>query len=209
MITFTHELFEQIPIAPRRRLMNISIDLGWLEAIVLAGGAHGRVPRDRAAVLVQRHPAQVKAMLAIGLALAVVAPRRRAGYQSLDTGAFFGSPCCRSSSVGATLGFLVFLVFSAVQSAGNLIDLFGGFQLAQAFDPQSMINGAQFTRLFQMTALALLFASDGYQLDHRRARAHVRRAAARRRHRPRRPGRGDGERRHADVPRRRCRSPGR
>ena len=27
-----------------------------------------------------------------------------------------------------------------------------------------MLNGAQFTRLFQMTALALLFASDGYQL---------------------------------------------
>jgi flagellar biosynthetic protein FliR len=27
-----------------------------------------------------------------------------------------------------------------------------------------MINGAQFTRMFQMTALALLFASGGYQL---------------------------------------------
>ena len=27
-----------------------------------------------------------------------------------------------------------------------------------------MVNGAQFTRLLQMTALALLFASDGYQL---------------------------------------------
>jgi flagellar biosynthetic protein FliR len=65
---------------------------------------------------------------------------------------------------GAVLGFLVMLVFAAVQSAGNLIDLFGGFQLAQAFDPQSMVNGAQFSRLFQMTALALLFVSDGYQL---------------------------------------------
>ena len=66
--------------------------------------------------------------------------------------------------VGAALGFLVMLVFAAVQSAGSLIDLFGGFQMAQAFDPQSMLNGAQFNRLFQMTALALLFASDGYQL---------------------------------------------
>jgi flagellar biosynthetic protein FliR len=65
---------------------------------------------------------------------------------------------------GAVLGFLVLVAFSAVQSAGNLIDLFGGFSLAQAFDPQSMVNGAQFTRLFQMAALALLFASDGYQL---------------------------------------------
>jgi len=56
------------------------------------------------------------------------------------------------------------MAFSAVQSAGNLIDLFGGFQLAQAYDPQSMVNGAQFTRLFHMAALALLFTTDGYQL---------------------------------------------
>ena len=62
------------------------------------------------------------------------------------------------------LGFIVMVVFSAIQSAGNLVDLFGGFQLAQAFDPQMMINGAQFTRLFQMTALVLLFVSSGYQL---------------------------------------------
>jgi flagellar biosynthetic protein FliR len=44
------------------------------------------------------------------------------------------------------------------------VDTFGGFAMAQAFDPQSMVNGAQFTRLFQLTALALLLASDGYQL---------------------------------------------
>jgi flagellar biosynthetic protein FliR len=42
--------------------------------------------------------------------------------------------------------------------------VFGGFQLAQAFDPQSMINGAQFTRLFHLAALALLFSSGGYQV---------------------------------------------
>jgi flagellar biosynthesis protein FliR len=51
-----------------------------------------------------------------------------------------------------------------VQSAGGLIDLFGGFQIASGYDPQMNINGAQFTRLLQMVALALLFASDGYQL---------------------------------------------
>jgi flagellar biosynthesis protein FliR len=66
--------------------------------------------------------------------------------------------------IGAALGFLVMIVFSAVQSAGSLIDMFGGFSMAQGFDPQSMINGAQFARLFHMTALALLFASNGYQL---------------------------------------------
>jgi flagellar biosynthetic protein FliR len=42
--------------------------------------------------------------------------------------------------------------------------VFGGFQLAQAFDPQSLTNGAQFSRLFYMAALALMLSSDAYQL---------------------------------------------
>ncbi|WP_442951329.1 flagellar biosynthetic protein FliR [Paenarthrobacter sp. Z7-10] len=107
-------------------------------------------------------PLRIKAMLGLGLALAVsgrVAP----GYKSEDTGGFIVA-LVLEIVVGAALGFLVMLVFGAIQSAGSLIDLFGGFQVAQAYDPQAMLNGAQFTRLFQMTSLALLFASDGYQL---------------------------------------------
>jgi len=107
-------------------------------------------------------PGRVKAMLGVGLGLAV-APRVTPGYESLATGQFVVA-LVLEVVVGGVLGFLVFLAFSAVQAAGSLIDLFGGFTLAQAFDPQSMVNGAQFTRLFQMTALALMFASGGYQL---------------------------------------------
>ncbi len=86
-----------------------------------------------------------------------------ASYESLDTGPFFAALVIQVIT-GALLGMLVMVCFSAVQSAGSLIDVFGGFQLAQAFDPQMQVNGAQFTRLFQMIALALLFASNGYQL---------------------------------------------
>ena len=125
--------------------------------------AHDRVPRDRASVLVRAFPARVKAMLGVGLALAVaprVSPRLRLARRR-DRSSWRS---CSRLVVGAVLGFLVFVVFAAVQAAGGLIDLFGGFPLAQAFDPQSMVNGAQFTRLFQMTALALMFATGGYQL---------------------------------------------
>ncbi|OCG76577.1 flagellar biosynthetic protein FliR [Microbacterium sediminis] len=142
--------------------MNIPVDLAWLEATMLAAVritaflmiappfSHGAIP------------ARVKAMLGIGLSLAIgtaVAP----DYTPLETAGFFGALVLQLVT-GALLGLLVLAVFSAVQAAGSLIDVFGGFQLAQAFDPQSMINGAQFTRLFQMTAIVLLFASDGYQL---------------------------------------------
>ena len=107
-------------------------------------------------------PGTVKVILGIGLAIGV-APKVAEGYHSLDTGPFLLA-LVTQLVVGLALGFLVFLVFAAVQSAGALIDLFGGFTLAQAFDPQSQVNGAQFTRLFQMASLALLFASGGYQL---------------------------------------------
>lgn len=142
--------------------MNIPIDFAWLEATMLAG------VRTTAFVMIAPPfsygaiPARIKAMLAMALALAMsgaVSP----GYASLGTGPFFAALTLQVLT-GAVLGFLVLVCFSAVQAAGSLIDVFGGFQMAQAFDPQAMINGAQFTRLFQMTSLALLFASGGYQV---------------------------------------------
>lgn len=142
--------------------MEIPINQPWLEAVMLAGVriiaflviappfAHNAIPL------------RIKAMLAIGVAVAV-SPVVTKGYLSPDTAGFVLGLLAEIVT-GAALGFLVYLVFAAVQSAGSLVDLFAGFQLASAFDPQGMINGAQFTRLFQMTAMVLLFASDGYQL---------------------------------------------
>ncbi len=106
-------------------------------------------------------PGAVKAMLSVGLALAVL-PRLDVAA-TVSTGQFVGA-LVLEAVVGAALGFLVSLVFSAVQAAGNLIDLFGGFQLAQAFDPQNMTSGAQFSRLYNLTCLVLLFASGAYQV---------------------------------------------
>ena len=142
--------------------MGIPIDQTWLEALLLAS------VRMTAFLVVAppfahaAFPARIKAMLGVGLGLAVTS-RVSGGYTAKDTAGFFTAVVLELAT-GLVLGFLVLLVFAAVQSAGSLIDLFSGFQMAQAFDPQMMVNGAQFTRLLQMAALALLFASDGYQL---------------------------------------------
>lgn len=106
-------------------------------------------------------PGRVKAMLAMAIAL-LVAPRARAASDPTDVGAFAGQALLQVL-VGVALGFLVALVFAALQSAGGLIDLFAGFQLASGYDPLNMVNGAQFQRLYHLTAIVLLFASDGYQ----------------------------------------------
>ncbi|WP_029068274.1 flagellar biosynthetic protein FliR [Jonesia quinghaiensis] len=107
-------------------------------------------------------PATVKMMLALGLALAVaptvgpVEPAQSLGLYMMDLGL--------QVVIGASLGFLVYLVFAAVESAGGMIDMTGGFAMAAGFDPLNQVNGAQMYRLFQMTALVLLFASNGHHL---------------------------------------------
>jgi flagellar biosynthetic protein FliR len=108
-------------------------------------------------------PLRIKGMLAVALSL-LVAPRAAESVSgTMDTGPFLLS-LVGQLVIGALLGFLCAMVFAAVQSAGNLVDLFAGFQLSQAFDPQMNVNGAQMTRLMQMVALGLLFVSGGVEL---------------------------------------------
>ena len=142
--------------------MEFVLNFAWIEATMLAGVRMVAFLVIAPPFSYNAFPLRIKAMLAIGLSLAV-SPRAALDYVSQDTVTFVGA-LVLEILVGAILGFLVYIVFAAIQAAGGLIDMFSGFSMAQGFDPQSMINGAQFTRLFQMTSLALLFASGGYQL---------------------------------------------
>ena len=105
-------------------------------------------------------PARVKALLALALSLAV-APGVAAPDLSLDAGPLVAA-ASQQVLVGGALGFVCYLVFAAVQAAGDLLDVFGGFQVAAAFDPQMQTQGAIFGKFYQFTAIVLLFASDGY-----------------------------------------------
>nr|BFE89134.1 hypothetical protein GCM10020093_117360 [Planobispora longispora]BFE89376.1 hypothetical protein GCM10020093_119780 [Planobispora longispora] len=64
---------------------------------------------------------------------------------------------------GVALGFLTSLVFAAVQAAGDLLDIFGGFSLATAFDPLSMAASSVFGKFYQMLCTTLLLVSGAYQ----------------------------------------------
>lgn len=141
--------------------MTLSLSLGALESLMLVG------VRMVAFLVVappfshRGIPATVKVMLATGLALAI-APRVATTVPA-STGEYVVL-LVGEAVIGVGLGFLVAVVFSAVQSAGSLIDLMGGFSLAQGFDPMTQVNGAQFARLYQLTAVVILFVSDGYQM---------------------------------------------
>lgn len=141
--------------------MTLSLSLGALESLMLVG------VRMVAFLVVappfshRGIPATVKVMLATGLALAI-APRVATTVPA-STGEYVVL-LVGEAVIGVGLGFLVAVVFAAVQSAGSLIDLMGGFSLAQGFDPMTQVNGAQFARLYQLTAVVILFVSDGYQM---------------------------------------------
>jgi flagellar biosynthetic protein FliR len=66
--------------------------------------------------------------------------------------------------VGFALGFVTALFFAAMQAAGSMIDLFGSFSVAFAFDPFANTGTAVFGRFYNILATALLFATDGYAM---------------------------------------------
>ncbi|SEJ55885.1 flagellar biosynthetic protein FliR [Demequina mangrovi] len=149
--------------------MDLTFDLGVVETTMLVSVRMLAFLVVSPPFHVSTFPGTVKVALSLGLALAVgPAAVARAGIvpgEMLVTGgaAFIGAVVLEAF-VGLALGFLVRLVFAAVQTAGGLIDLFGGFEVAAALDPTSGTHGAQFNRFYSMAALALLFASDGHQL---------------------------------------------
>ncbi|GAA2913062.1 flagellar biosynthetic protein FliR [Actinoplanes cyaneus] len=142
--------------------MNADIPIAELLAILLgacrAGAWMAICPPFNSRLI----PAQVKALLSVGLALPM-APYLRDTLPSLETSALLVSVAMQIF-VGVGLGFITALLFAALQAAGDLLDLFGGFQLATAYDPMGYSQASIFGRFYNLVAITLLFASDGHQL---------------------------------------------
>jgi flagellar biosynthetic protein FliR len=81
----------------------------------------------------------------------------------LEIGPLVGS-LAQQVAIGVALGFLTALIFSAVQAAGDFIDVFGGFSLAYAFDPLMQTGNSVFGKFYGLLAVTLLFASGGHLL---------------------------------------------
>lgn len=107
-------------------------------------------------------PPQIKALLSVGIALPMT-PYLRTTIPSIETADIIASAALQVF-VGAALGFITALFFAAVQAAGDLLDVFGGFTLAMAFDPLSQSQSSIFGRFYNLMAVTLLFASEGHQL---------------------------------------------
>lgn len=107
-------------------------------------------------------PAMAKVILSVGLAL-VMAPTL-ATQKLPDTTTELVVAAVAQAGVGLGMGFVTMLLFSTIGAAGSLIDLFGGFALAAAYDPLSLNTNSVFGRFHQMLATALLLVSNGHLL---------------------------------------------
>jgi flagellar biosynthetic protein FliR len=107
-------------------------------------------------------PGPAKALLSVGLAMPM-APHLKTGIPSIETSDIIASAALQVF-IGAALGFITLVLFSAIQAAGDLLDVFGGFTLAMAYDPLSQSQSSIFGRFYNLVAVTLLFASNGHQL---------------------------------------------
>ncbi|MDP2773527.1 MAG: flagellar biosynthetic protein FliR [Nocardioides sp.] len=107
-------------------------------------------------------PAMVKVVLSLGLCFAV-APVLTESEIPLDaTGLLL--TVLTQALIGVAMGFVTSMLLGAIAAAGSLVDVFGGFSLAQGFDPLGMNMNSVFGTFHQMLATMLLFASGGHLL---------------------------------------------
>jgi flagellar biosynthetic protein FliR len=107
-------------------------------------------------------PAMAKAALSLGLAFAAV-PVLAEGTMPTGT-AQLAFSVLTQVLVGAAMGFVTYVIFAAISAAGSLLDIFGGFALAQGFDPLSMNPNTVLGKFHQALATALLFVTGAHLL---------------------------------------------
>ena len=107
-------------------------------------------------------PAPVKG--AFAMALSVLLSTQIAPSLPEPTAGFLVVAAVTEVIIGAGLGYVVQLLFSAVQMAGDLIDVTGGFALQPAYDPLAMTQNSSIGRLHYLLAITLLFTSGGHLL---------------------------------------------
>jgi len=140
--------------------VHTSVDASWLVAFLLAATRVAAWVAISPPFSSRSVPATAKAALSMALALPVASRLAAAGVP-LDTpgiiAAVFGQVLA-----GVALGFVVYLLFAALQAAGDLVDLFGGFTLAAAYDPLSQNSSGPLGRAEQLIATTLLLVTNGH-----------------------------------------------
>ncbi|WP_338834463.1 Flagellar biosynthetic protein FliR [Moorella humiferrea] len=105
-------------------------------------------------------PAPLKAALGVLVAF-LLFPTLPGDYAAYSGGAF-ALAVVNEALAGLALGYLASLIFSAVQVAGQLLDLNMGLGMANLLDPQNASSTTVLGQFFNILALLLFFQMDGH-----------------------------------------------
>ena len=110
-------------------------------------------------------PTSIKMVVAFALAVCV-APQLLSETQALAHGAplLQGAVLVKEALVGATLGFVVAVVFYAAEAAGRLADFARGAGLAETLAPQAGGSGSPLGALYLLLCLVLFISLGGHRL---------------------------------------------
>jgi flagellar biosynthetic protein FliR len=105
-------------------------------------------------------PKTIKVALSVAIGLALISVTKPS-VPTIDTLPILGALLWQIV-IGAGLGFLTRLLFTAIEMAGGLFDLFGGFALASSYDPLSTTMTTVLGKFYGVLATALIFATNAH-----------------------------------------------
>lgn len=109
-------------------------------------------------------PMTLKVLLTVVLSLSIYIFSFSGTILPQLTDALYLLYAMREILMGLTMGYVVQIVYSAVQMAGQLVDFQIGFSISAVYNPMSGTTQAIMGRLYTMTALVLIFVTDAHHL---------------------------------------------
>ncbi|MDN5344689.1 MAG: flagellar biosynthesis protein FliR [Clostridia bacterium] len=107
----------------------------------------------------------VPPLVKVGLGLLVatlIFPVLPAGQPAFASGPAYALAALNEALAGLALGYLASLIFSAIQVAGQLLDIHMGLAMASLFDPQNAATTTIMGQFFAILGLLLFFQLDGH-----------------------------------------------
>jgi flagellar biosynthesis protein FliR len=109
-------------------------------------------------------PAQVRALLAVALALLIVPTQWHVAIASPQTLSLYLVFIGSELLIGLCLGLGIVVLFSGVQLAGELVSYVSGLMMAEIYDPASDSSLPIFSRLMYLVALAVFVGIGGHRI---------------------------------------------
>ena len=107
-------------------------------------------------------PARVRVLLSVALAIPMTSPALAAVGTVPTTPGPLVWAALEQVIIGGALGLACLSLLAAMQAAGSLIDLFGGFSIAQAYDPMLQQQSSVMGRVYQLTAAVLMLVTGAH-----------------------------------------------